>query len=205
MGKRGAGRAPVASAMPELLRRAMRTILPRSDAELARLYPGLDGKEQARLSYPAAAAQTRAKVALSAVLVAPRNASLYVYDFGDDWRHAVLVEAILPASRKAPGLPACHHISSGAIQRRQRSCRSRMGLRAPGRGPGRSSASKTTPELRGLVPLLRSQGVGPSPPAVEAFSFHRSEYRDRTQPGMRHLAPGPALEPIGRRPAPRLE
>jgi hypothetical protein len=45
-------------------------------------------------------------VALAQVVVAARDSVGYVYDFGDDWRHDIVVEAVLPA---APGIryPRC--------------------------------------------------------------------------------------------------
>ena len=45
-------------------------------------------------------------VALAQIAPAARDRFWYVYDFGDDWRHDVVVEAILPA---APGVryPRC--------------------------------------------------------------------------------------------------
>jgi hypothetical protein len=45
-------------------------------------------------------------VALTQVAAAEKAKVVYVYDFGDDWRHDIIVEKILPA---APGVayPRC--------------------------------------------------------------------------------------------------
>lgn len=45
-------------------------------------------------------------VRLSTVLAAPRAKALYIYDFGDDWHHQIVVEKLLPHD---PGLtyPFC--------------------------------------------------------------------------------------------------
>jgi hypothetical protein len=45
------------------------------------------------------------RIPISAVLRTPGDSMLYVYDFGDNWRHNVELEKILPASR--PVRPVC--------------------------------------------------------------------------------------------------
>jgi hypothetical protein len=45
------------------------------------------------------------RIPISAVLTTPGDSMLYVYDFGDNWRHNVELEKILPASR--PVRPVC--------------------------------------------------------------------------------------------------
>ena len=70
--------------------------LPPTGAELARLFPRLT-EEQARLFFPPPL-EDESKVTLTAALTSGQRL-LYLYDFGDDWRHTVLVEAILPAEK----------------------------------------------------------------------------------------------------------
>ncbi len=48
--------------------------------------------------------ESRTKI--SAILTTPGDSMLYVYDFGDEWRHEVVLEKILAASDTI-GLPVC--------------------------------------------------------------------------------------------------
>ena len=51
-------------------------------------------------------------VALAQVAAAERAKVVYVYDFGDDWRHDVVVEKIV-SGRAGGGLPALHRRAAG--------------------------------------------------------------------------------------------
>ena len=83
--------------MPDVLDEDEGDFLPPTDAELARLFPGLP-KEEARLFFPPPL-EDETRVTLADVLTSGQRL-LYLYDFGDDWRYAVLVEAILSAEKE---------------------------------------------------------------------------------------------------------
>ncbi|HLK63638.1 MAG TPA: plasmid pRiA4b ORF-3 family protein [Bryobacteraceae bacterium] len=47
------------------------------------------------------------RVSLASVLTAEGDSMIYVYDFGDDWRHEVVLEKILPSDSDASARPIC--------------------------------------------------------------------------------------------------
>lgn len=70
---------------------------PPTDAELAELFPWLTVEEARKLLPPPL--QDEETVILGELLRDEKRFR-YVYDFGDDWRHSVLVEAIMAAERE---------------------------------------------------------------------------------------------------------
>jgi hypothetical protein len=69
-------------------------VLPPTDDELAALFPWL-AAESARLYFsPPLEDEGRLRLA---ELLASEQRLHYIYDFGDNWRHAVSIEAIFPA------------------------------------------------------------------------------------------------------------
>jgi hypothetical protein len=69
------------------------------------------------------------RILVGDLLRRPGDSILYVYDFGDDWRHSVELEEILPSEPEA-GLPRCRDgrgqappEDSGPAGRRGRSSR----------------------------------------------------------------------------------
>jgi len=51
--------------------------------------------------------QKASKATVQQLLPAEKSSILYVYDFGDDWRHRVTVEKLLPAATEGLDLPVC--------------------------------------------------------------------------------------------------
>lgn len=47
------------------------------------------------------------RVQLDTVLTAEGDSMIYVYDFGDNWRHEVVLEKILPSDTAASPKPVC--------------------------------------------------------------------------------------------------
>src|SRR5712691_975923 len=77
--------------------------------------------------------EDEATAALAQVAAAERAKVVYTYDFGDDWRHDIVVEKIVPAE-PGGGLPALHRRAEGGAAG---GLRRDLGLqRVPGR-PGR--------------------------------------------------------------------
>ena len=61
--------------------------------------------------------EDEATAALAQVAAAEKAKVAYVYDFGDDWRHDIVVEKIV-AGRAGGGLPALHRRAAGRHRRR---------------------------------------------------------------------------------------
>lgn len=72
-----------------------------------------------------------------------RDRMHYTYDFGDYWRHDVLVEKVLPA--EARSLPALRRRQGAAASRR---LRRRLGLSRSARDAGRSRARRACRHAR---------------------------------------------------------
>ena len=70
---------------------------PTTDAELAELFPWL-AAEQARLLFPPPLEDE--ETVILADLLTREKRFRYVYDFGDNWRHIVLTEAIVAADKE---------------------------------------------------------------------------------------------------------
>jgi hypothetical protein len=92
------------------------------------------------------------------VLLAEGDSMVYVYDFGDDWRHQVVLEKIVLAAATTTQ-PLCLAVNVGALRRRWRAIR---GMR----NSWRSSSSLGTTNLSifgvgpGKVPCRRVQFEG---------------------------------------------